>query len=134
MIATIALLLLAAATAVRDRLAALGFAPNTGVALRGPALPEEDAPPALRDLLAAFQEVVVAQLEDRVERLHESERFPLLTVSGGVAANSLLRERLAAWGTRRGVEVLLAPRALTSDNAAMVAFAGLLRQCFLPLR
>ena len=54
-------------------------------------------------------------------------RFPLLTVSGGVAANSLLRDRLAAWGSRRGVEVLLAPRALTSDNAAMVAFAGLLR-------
>ncbi len=60
-------------------------------------------------------------------RLHEAERFPLLTVSGGVAANSLLRERLAAWGAWRGVEVLLAPPALTSDNAAMVAFAGLLR-------
>ena len=85
------------------------------------------APPALRNLLAPFQEGVVAQLEDRVGRLHDAERFPLLTVSGGVAANSLLRERLAAWGTRRGVEVLLAPRALTSDNAAMVAFAGLLR-------
>ena len=90
-----------------DRLAALGFSPNTGVALRGPALPEDEAPPALRDLLAAFQEAVVAQLEDRVERLHERERYPLLTVSGDLAANSLLRERLAAWGTRRGVEVLL---------------------------
>jgi N6-L-threonylcarbamoyladenine synthase len=114
-------------TAVRDRLAALGFAPNTGVALRGPVLPEEEAPPALRDLLAAFQESVVAQLEDRLERLLEASPFPLLTVSGGVAANSLLRERLAAWGARQGVEVLLAPRALTADNAAMVAFAGLLR-------
>ena len=114
-------------TAVRDRLAGLGFAPNTGVALRGPALSEQDAPPSLRDLLAAFQEAVVAQLEDRVERLHQTERFPLLTVSGGVAANTLLRERLAAWGARRGVEVLLAPPALTSDNAAMVAFSGLLR-------
>lgn len=114
-------------TGVRDRLAALGFAPNTGVALRGPVLPEEDAPPALRDLLAAFQEAVVAQVEDRLGRLLEAAPFPLLTVSGGVAANSLLRERLPAWGARRGVEVLLAPRELTSDNAAMVAFAGLLR-------
>mgnify|MGYP001130273321 FL=1 len=114
-------------TAVRDRLAALGFSPNTGVALRGPVRGEEDAPQALRDLLAAFQESVVAQLEDRLERLLLASPFPLLTVSGGVAANSLLRERLAAWGQRRGVEVLLAPPALTSDNAAMVAFAGLLR-------
>ena len=31
-------------TAVRDRLSALGFSPNTGVALRGPALAEGDAP------------------------------------------------------------------------------------------
>ena len=59
----------------------------------------------LRDLLAAFQEAVVAQLEDRLERLLAARPFPLLTVSGGVAANSLLRERLAAWGRparRRG--------------------------------
>ncbi len=114
-------------TAVRDRLTALGFSPNTGVALRGPALAEENAPHALRDLLAAFQEAVVAQIEDRLERLLATSPFPLLTVSGGVAANSLLRERLAAWGEARGVEVLLAPIALTSDNAAMVAFSGLLR-------
>jgi N6-L-threonylcarbamoyladenine synthase len=114
-------------TAVRDRLAALGFSPNTGVALRGPVLAEDDASGALRDLLAAFQEAVVGQIEDRLGRLLEAAPFPLLTVSGGVAANSLLRERLSAWGLRRGVEVLLAPRALTADNAAMVAFAGLLR-------
>ncbi len=67
------------------------------------------------------------QVEDRLGRLLASSPFPLVTVSGGVAANSLLRERLAAWGVRHGVEVLLAPRALTSDNAAMIAFAGLLR-------
>ena len=88
---------------------------------------EGDAPGELCDLLAAFQEAVVAQVEDRLDRLLAAGRFPLLTVSGGVAANSLLRERLAAWGLARGVEVLLAPRALTGDNAAMVAFAGLLR-------
>ena len=88
---------------------------------------EEDVPGPLRDLLAAFQEAVVAQLEERLGRLLGRSPFPLLSVSGGVAANSLLRERLLAWGISRGVEVLLPARSLTVDNAAMVAFAGLRR-------
>jgi N6-L-threonylcarbamoyladenine synthase len=81
----------------------------------------------LADLMHDFQEAVVAQLEDRLSRALARRRFGVLSVSGGVAANSLLRERLALWGTRRGVGVVLPHRALTSDNAAMIAFAGLLR-------
>lgn len=81
----------------------------------------------LADLMHDFQEAVVAQLEDRLSRALARRRFRVLSVSGGVAANSLLRERLTAWGTRRGVGVVLPHRALTSDNAAMIAFAGLLR-------
>ncbi len=56
-----------------------------------------------------------------------AERFEVLTVSGGVAANTLVRERLPAWGRTRGVDVRVAPRALTGDNAVMIAFAGLRR-------
>src|SRR6185369_17161216 len=93
-------------TGVRDRLASLGLAPDAHAPDAVRTREEADAPPALRDLLADFQEAVVAQIEDRVERLHAAERIPLLTVSGGVAANSLLRERLTAWGGRRGVPVL----------------------------
>jgi N6-L-threonylcarbamoyladenine synthase len=114
-------------TSVRDRLRAKGFHPSTGVPSAGPARPEGEAPAELCDLLADFQEAVVSQLEDRLTRLHAREPFDLLSVSGGVAANSLLRERLAAWGPRFGVEVVLPARALTTDNAAMVAFAGLRR-------
>ena len=116
-------------TAVRDRLSALGVSP----ADRRPRSHQDRRPwtrrrRRSRDLLADFQEAVVAQLEDRLDpRPRRTTRSRLLTVSGGVAANSLLRERLAAWGTARGVEVLLAPTALTGDNAAMVAFAGLVR-------
>jgi tRNA A37 threonylcarbamoyltransferase TsaD len=35
--------------------------------------------------------------------------------------------RLVAWGDRRGIEVLLPPVVLTTDNAAMIARAGQLR-------
>jgi len=41
-----------------------------------------------------------------------------------VAANSRLRGRLEEVGDRHGVEVLLPPPALTTDNAAMIARAG----------
>ncbi len=114
-------------TAVRDRLRAIGLRPQTGIPDAIRTLDEGDAPPPLRNLLADFQEAVTAQVEDRLSRKLAQDSFELLTVSGGVAANSLLRERLAAWGRRRGVSVLLPHPSLTGDNAAMVAFAGLVR-------
>ncbi|HUM03424.1 MAG TPA: tRNA (adenosine(37)-N6)-threonylcarbamoyltransferase complex transferase subunit TsaD [Thermoanaerobaculia bacterium] len=114
-------------TAVRDRLRALGLRPQTGLPDAIRTLEEGAASPVLRDLLANFQEAVVSQIEDRLSRVLLDDPFALLTVSGGVAANSLLRDRLAAWGRRRGVEVLLPHLVLTGDNAAMIAFAGLVR-------
>jgi N6-L-threonylcarbamoyladenine synthase len=112
--------------AVRERLLEPGRAPTAGVP-GGPALREEDAPQGLCDLMADVEEAIVAQLLHRLSRLHGAGRFGVLTVSGGVAANTLVRERIPAWGRRHAVDVLLAPRALTGDNAVMVAFAGLLR-------
>ena len=113
-------------TAARERLLELGRAPSPGVP-GGLALREEDAPQGLCDLMADVEEAIVAQLLHRLSRLHEARRFAILTVSGGVVANTLVRERIPAWGRPHGVDVLLAPRALTGDNAVMIAFAGLLR-------
>jgi N6-L-threonylcarbamoyladenine synthase len=114
-------------TAMKERLRAIGVAPQTGTPGAARTLGVEEAPAPLADLAADFQEAVVAQLEDRLSRILAERPFTTLTVSGGVAANSLLRRRLPAWGRARGVAVLLAPRALTGDNAVMVAFAGLVR-------
>ena len=47
---------------------------------------------------------------------------------GGVAANRLLRRELAAWARRREVDLRLVPLAFSGDNAAMIAFAALVRQ------
>jgi N6-L-threonylcarbamoyladenine synthase len=87
----------------------------------------DDVPPPVRDLLAAFRAAAVAQLVDRVDRLHRVRPFPLLAVSGGVAANRLLRRELAAWAAERGVDLRLVPLAYAGDNAAMIGFAALLR-------
>jgi N6-L-threonylcarbamoyladenine synthase len=76
------------------------------------------------DLAASFEEAVVDQLLAPTYELATIHRPQLLTASGGVAANTLLRRRLEAAGQELGVEVLLPPTALTTDNAAMIAHAG----------
>lgn len=93
----------------------------------GAAKDPERLDPELTDLFASFQRAVVDALLDRVERVREHERVERLALSGGVAANSELRARLARWGEEKKVAVLLADRPLTGDNAAMIAWAGLLR-------
>jgi N6-L-threonylcarbamoyladenine synthase len=93
----------------------------------GGAIAEADVSEELADLLAGFQRSVVLQLLDRLETVHSAEGIRRLAVAGGVAANSELRGTLSRWGEERGIEILLCERALTGDNAAMIAFAGLLR-------
>jgi N6-L-threonylcarbamoyladenine synthase len=93
----------------------------------GQTLDPDSLDPGLVDLLASFQRAIVTALLDRVETIDREERIRALAVSGGVAANSELRRTFSEWGTARGVPVLLPERAFTTDNAAMIAFAGLLR-------
>jgi len=83
-----------------------------------------DVPRDVHDLLASFERAVVDQLLGPLEELADEYHPDLLTASGGVSANTHLRLRLAEAGRRMGVEVLLPPPALTTDNAAMVARAG----------
>lgn len=86
-----------------------------------------EPPQAVLDLLASFREAAVGQVLDRLERLHERQPLGLLAVSGGAAANRLLRRELPAWAERHGVELRLVPLLYSGDNAAMIAHAALLR-------
>jgi N6-L-threonylcarbamoyladenine synthase len=85
------------------------------------------APQPLLDLLADFRAAAVGQVLDRLERLARGRQVEVLAVSGGAAANRLLRRELPAWAERRGVALRLVPLAYAGDNAAMIAFAALLR-------
>lgn len=78
-------------------------------------------------LLGAMRHAAVRQLTDRLERRYKEQPFDLLAVSGGVAANRLLRRNVTAWGKRRDVTVRLVPLAYCGDNAAMIAHAALRR-------
>jgi glycoprotease/Kae1 family metallohydrolase len=93
----------------------------------GSPLDPEALPADLVDLLASFQHAIVAALLDRVDSVYRDEGMRAIALSGGVAANSELRAALAAWGARCGVPVHLPERSFTTDNAAMIGWAGLLR-------
>ena len=79
-----------------------------------------DAPP-LADLAASYQHAIVEALAHRVERAVEQTGLRRVAIGGGVAANSLLRERIAALPD---VAVHVPDRSLCTDNAAMIASAA----------
>ncbi len=81
----------------------------------------------LIDLLASFRSAAVAQLLRRVECLHAEAPIELLAVSGGVAANRLLRRDITRWAEAEGVALRLVPLEFSGDNAAMIAHAALIR-------
>jgi len=79
----------------------------------------------IADICASFQRVVVTVL---IERLFDAARRHQATsvgVAGGVSANSRLREALLARGERREIPTFLPGLPLATDNAAMIAAAGL---------
>jgi N6-L-threonylcarbamoyladenine synthase len=86
-----------------------------------------EPPQPVLDLLADFRAAALAQILDRLDRLQAREPVGLLAVSGGVAANRLLRRELPAWAERNGVDLRLVPMVYSGDNAAMIAHAALLR-------
>ena len=84
------------------------------------------------DLAASFQAAVADVLVDRCGRAIEIFRdlYPAgdtLVVAGGVAANRALRNRLEALGLERGLRLVAPPQNLCTDNAAMIAWAGIER-------
>ena len=88
---------------------------------------DAEPPQPVLDLLAAFREAAVGQVLDRLDRLQARRPIERLAVSGGAAANRLLRRELPAWAERHGVELRLVPMVYSGDNAAMIAHAALLR-------
>jgi N6-L-threonylcarbamoyladenine synthase len=81
----------------------------------------------LRDLCAAFQTRVVDTLVSKAVRAARREGIDEIVLAGGVAANRQLRERATEVATRHGQRVVVPPFRSCTDNAAMIAFAGVAR-------
>lgn len=81
----------------------------------------------LKNLCAAFQQRVVQTLVSKTVRAARLNGIPMLVLGGGVAANSELRETAVREGAGAGLHVVIPPFRSCTDNAAMIAFAGVAR-------
>ena len=78
------------------------------------------------DLCASFQQAVIDVLVGKSLRAAHETGCNLITLSGGVSCNGSLRSALAAACRENGFEFLACPPRFSTDNAAMIAFAGLM--------
>jgi N6-L-threonylcarbamoyladenine synthase len=86
----------------------------------------------INDIAASFQQAVLDVVSERVDRAltKAKQQCPELTaiaVAGGVAANMAIRAALHTVADKRGLPLLVAPPALCTDNAVMIAWAGMER-------
>ncbi|MFM8364182.1 MAG: tRNA (adenosine(37)-N6)-threonylcarbamoyltransferase complex transferase subunit TsaD [Verrucomicrobiota bacterium] len=78
----------------------------------------------LPDLCASFQAAVVDVLAAKLLRAARQNHRNAISVSGGVSANSRLRQTLEQLARREGLELHRPPPDLLTDNALMIAFAA----------
>lgn len=81
----------------------------------------------LADLCASFQQAVVDVLVRKTIAAAKKHEVDLVTVSGGVSCNQELRRQLGDACEREGLELKCAESGLCTDNAAMIAFAAMLK-------
>ena len=93
-------------------------------ALRNAVMASEGTGSARADLAASYQRAIVRSLVSRTMQAVDASGRNTLAVVGGVAANGALRGALEEACAGAGVRLALAPLALCSDNAAMIASAA----------
>lgn len=105
---------------------------KTAVRLAVDALPEGDLRREdIADLACAFQQTVAEVISDRAKRAIDrfmqdyTPKSPTLVLSGGVSANTAIRESLEDLCQEKGFRAYAPPLKLCGDNAAMIAWAGL---------
>jgi N6-L-threonylcarbamoyladenine synthase len=79
----------------------------------------------IADICASFQRIVVATLVNRTFDAARRHHAASIGVAGGVSANSRLRAEIQQHGQNREMPVFLPSLRLSTDNAGMIAAAGL---------
>ncbi len=79
------------------------------------------------DLCASIQKTVIEVLMDKLLKASRDLGVSRVAVSGGVSANSGLRAAFQDYAARYGWDVYLPKLSFTTDNAAMIAIAGMFK-------
>ena len=78
----------------------------------------------LADVCASFQQAVIDVLSEKIVRVAKRCSVNLVTLSGGVSCNRALCSQMEKACAESGLRFRAAPSWLSTDNAAMIAFAG----------
>jgi len=78
----------------------------------------------IKDIVASFQEAVVDVLVTKVINAAKRYKVDKVVLAGGVAANTRLREKVAAQSAIENIKVFIPSPHLCTDNAAMIAATG----------
>ena len=76
------------------------------------------------DLAASLQKTIIDILLDKLDKAVKQTGVRTVAIGGGVSANSGVRDAVAQYCSRRGLDAFIPERMFTTDNAAMVAIAG----------
>ena len=76
------------------------------------------------DLAASFEATVVAVLMDKLYKASKSLGIKRIALSGGVSANTALRQAYQDYARRYGWEIFIPKFGFTTDNAAMIGIVG----------
>ncbi len=88
-------------------------------------MPQDEIQKELNNLCASFQEAIVDVLVTKLTKAAERFNCRKLVITGGVSANSRLRQRIEELSTK--YQIVVPPVRYCTDNAAMIGYAGVLR-------
>lgn len=76
------------------------------------------------NVAASFQNAVTDVLCEHTIKAAEMAKSKIITLAGGVASNSALRDKMKDLASKKGIEVLFPSPILCTDNAAMISCCG----------
>ena len=81
----------------------------------------------MADLAASLQHTIIEILMDKFSKAIKATGLRTVAIGGGVSANSGVRSAVEDYCQRRGIKAFIPKRLFTTDNAAMIAVAGLFK-------
>jgi N6-L-threonylcarbamoyladenine synthase len=90
-------------------------------------LSEKELSNQIFDLCASYREAIVDVLIAKLDRAVRHTKIKNVIITGGVSANSRLREVGQAWAAQNKIQLLIPPLRYCTDNAAMIGLVGINR-------
>jgi len=87
--------------------------------------PDKEKKFKIRNVCASFQQTMAQIIYERIKKALDQTGLKRFTITGGVAANQGIRNRLSQLAKSRGIEFYYPTPRHCTDNAAMIAYAGL---------